>query len=611
METTSISMQVHKVATIHNYTFKVLNATVSGMLNLSLSMSMHGAAHRFRVALRRVIEDRVRFINGVVPAEAVRRKMLLLKIFLSTGKKRNYKATVLTWLPNGDWRNDSEIEYYPRQGDHEDVINHNMASALTSVLFGSMIHRWPRHRWRGADIATSQIALLCACHGILRPAFEEFMRLSTAVAGRRPRAAQDDAGPGARAPLAPIAAGKAPAPDGSGQGEGQPQGDEREGRATTAEDNERFRSQAIAFIRTEPLGLLIVIRLVMEPLRRLLDKKLALASARWELHQQACAARHLRADGIGELSVTSRFFRLGLAADNRLEDDFYERLVALCGPALWEVMPHRDCTESMAAQTFRMISLSGALVEVLLRSPHRHPPYLCFKLLADPSVAETLQAESFACMLDDWSAAFVDSFRGRLDSTEARMHSYMAALLGTTDIARLEALHASIRRLIYSRVQTAGLDMEDCSALWSLGRHRAGLPRQPKLPAQAATSAAGERDAPRAQGGEDVALRRRRPQGGPWRLFCRKYASGRQGRFTDWSEAKELYRQLPDEEMRELRREERCFTQNHVQGATSERGSAKGTLGHGPLAWEKCFAKAELTAGMFDTCPGEGGEPVL
>ena len=52
--------------------------------------------------------------------------------------------------------------------------------------------------------------------------------------------------------------------------------------------------------------------------------------------------------------------------------------------------------------------------------------------------------------------------------------------MGYVGIVRIEAKHASIRRLLLSRVQCPGLNLEDCSSLWCCNRHRCSVAEDPE-----------------------------------------------------------------------------------------------------------------------------------
>ena len=463
--------EVHKTATVHVATSKPLDDTISQMINLSLALEPKGSARTFATALGNVINCRIKLCTGVCPADAVTHRMLVMRVFLAAGKKRNYKAAILTSVMNGDWRNTTDIEIYQRGGAAESIVSvrKKVKTALLSVSFGSKIARWPRHRWTGADIAVSQLALLAGVHGLLAPAWHEFVRIVNSKA-EKAKAAQAERG---------MEAGGAPAVGDEGA---QPAEEPQQN--ASAQDNARFRVRGTQFVDNKPFSKLVLVRLVLEPLRTLLDSKLFQPSKRWERIQVARAAQSLSQDGGAALSFERRDYRVLLAAANKLENRFYVQLQMLMGPSLWRLLPDEDSTEHMACQSFKMTSLPGCLVEQLLRERHRSSPFLVFKLLLGDDEAEAAAAqlanEREECMLCDWARDFAAKFRGRLRDTEAQLYLWAVLIMGYVGIVRIEAKHASIRRLLLSRVQCPGLNLEDCSSLWCCNRHRCSVAEDPE-----------------------------------------------------------------------------------------------------------------------------------
>ena len=79
------------------------------------------------------------------------------------------------------------------------------------------------------------------------------------------------------------------------------------------------------FIQRGVLNSMFMMRLIMEPLRELLDRKLYIGSIRFNLHQAAAATN----------DPCSRQTPLGIAAQNTSEDAFFRKLGQLSNPELW------------------------------------------------------------------------------------------------------------------------------------------------------------------------------------------------------------------------------------------------------------------------------------
>ena len=148
--------------------------------------------------------------------------------------------------------------------------------------------------------------MLEAIHGLLRPTWMEFMTLLDL---RRRHVAESDEGIAAPETADDLCedADRPAGTCGEQSGEGpQP---------PSAADNARYRAKATELVNSRPLGILTLLRLIMEPLRVLLDNKLFQASHKWEQAQQARAAAHLIENSEGPVSFQSREYRLLMAAE--------------------------------------------------------------------------------------------------------------------------------------------------------------------------------------------------------------------------------------------------------------------------------------------------------
>ena len=71
----------------------------------------------FVKALRKVIAQRGKLMNGTGPRDAELHRRLAMRIFLASGSKRRFKKIVLLTLVNSDWRNQEDIGL-PRARGH-------------------------------------------------------------------------------------------------------------------------------------------------------------------------------------------------------------------------------------------------------------------------------------------------------------------------------------------------------------------------------------------------------------------------------------------------------------------------------------------------------------
>ena len=337
-------------------------------------------------------------------------------------------------------------------------------------------------------------------------------------------------------------------------------GAEQDGGVPDHTENERHRSVALDFVKGLPCIVVVIIRLILEPLRMLMQSKLYVSSARWEKRQKAQAATASAASGGTSAPWHGRELRLSVAAGNALERICFERLGRIDNPVMFTAVPLEHRTEKTAALAFVMVGRSGCLVQELLVYPHTCWPHRFFGILHDDSVAQELE-DARPCTMDAATERFRTKFSGALDTFVAKLYIYVVSLLGYSDIAHVEALHAIIRRLIKRRVQTHGLSMADASAGWLLGRQRSRMPRciskKQQRRSRRMQKELGKRQPGSAQShmGAQPTRPRKPPSGGAWRLFCRKQSTGRTGQFTSWAAAAVKYRMFSPQDKAELKKE--------------------------------------------------------
>jgi hypothetical protein len=126
---------------------------------------------------------------------------------------------------------------------------------------------------------------------------------------------------------------------------------------------------------------------------------------------------------------------------------------------------------------FRLHSRNGCMVEYLLAQPHRCSPFDLLTILQEPSNAEGIKQKA-GCLHSPIAVQFMTE-NPDLAGKDSRVQILVICIVSRTDISNLESLHAWIRRVLHTRVQTHGLSLDDCSALWVLRRQRSALPDGP------------------------------------------------------------------------------------------------------------------------------------
>ncbi len=148
--------------------------------------------------------------------------------------------------------------------------------------------------------------------------------------------------------------------------------------------NMRFRKQGFLFIKQQPLATVMLLRLCIEPIRRLMSAHFTLAGKGWETAQRAKDAAFLA----GAPDAQPREYRAVVAAEGKLEVEFFSAIQELgTNHRPWRHIPGFRLTVGFRALAFKILSRMGCAIEENLREPHSRFPVKLFLLLSDDSFA--------------------------------------------------------------------------------------------------------------------------------------------------------------------------------------------------------------------------------
>lgn len=188
----------HSIFGSQSKSMELLSDCISKMVHLSLSLRMSNQMARFRACLEGVVRKRIKIISGTPPPSAVAYRDFVLGLFLSRGSFAAKRRALLVMWCNGDWRNTEAIEHYASPGrlaeaSSPESITKHVSLAIVSALACKQPATFPRHRWTGCDLATDEVGLLLAVHGVLLDAYVAFLIACGMKAARRfgPRRAAD------------------------------------------------------------------------------------------------------------------------------------------------------------------------------------------------------------------------------------------------------------------------------------------------------------------------------------------------------------------------------------------------------------------------------------
>jgi hypothetical protein len=540
-----IDCEIHISAGIHKKTFALVDATISGQINFALSVNFGTGVGKFQQLLKDVVYSRVVVVHDPPPREADRYRKQLLTLCCRSGSRLVEKRISLCTLPNGDIRKRDVVEVYiPRGVQYDlDTVKEVVSSGCADVLSGVKFFVYQRNRWFGCDKAFDEYSLLEGFCGLGSLTFERFCAVMSC--------ASSGAASTTHAPSAFVVGETAlvPSDDPSLQISA----------STTKEDASQFRARGLNFTRADSLGIVLVVRQVMEPIQRLMKQQLASSGAQAE-RNRLVANMKLVGDG-GPLSDVQDelLVPIVIAASHQLEDAFLKQWhLLMFHSALWEdLLPARFHTHTMRHLAFRLLSRVEGMVETELRSRHDVCPIRFFRALLSDDEAKLIEGLP-ECLLCEWSRGILlqhrheaTLLRGRVCQAKLRLHAKLARM----NISRLESLHASLRRQLWTKgVQTHAADFAESAAEFTIDRSRNSefhfefeQPRLSSTPVVSdvfgGSSCSGAVVPEALSGG-----------GGAWRSFVWKHTYGQSGR-PDFAALAERYHALSDAEWSVYERE--------------------------------------------------------
>lgn len=151
-----------------------------------------------------------------------------------------------------------------------DEVERILWTDVVMSICGHQPFCWPRHRWTGFDKALQDVGLLACIHGLLEPAYHEFLRLQ--FGGHKDFAYGGDGD-----------AAEADVEDARGD----------QGPASFAQTNKANRGKAAAWLETQPAADMFFMRKALQPVMSYLREELAMAGNTWQTVEWARALGNL------------------------------------------------------------------------------------------------------------------------------------------------------------------------------------------------------------------------------------------------------------------------------------------------------------------------------
>lgn len=468
---------VHRTSLVHNKLFTLLDDNVRGMVRCALSMRAGSAMGKFRRCLREEVEARLEVLHGRPSAEAEAYKQGMLGLFVSTGPHAALKRVLLAVCPNGDWRA-PRVQYFvpatPGATEDKAAIREHLVAGVLTALCASRPEVYPRSRWTGCDVATDDLGIIEACHGLLSGTYRRFIASFGSGGGQaRPSPTTPPQSDVAHAPLAledvaqampVLQAGEEPEAPSAATLLGPDRQADPGAELDWAAANAAFRRDAAEWLQSKPFGKIVLQRLLMEPLRRLLSSQFKVASAQWDKEQQCIVAQALERGEVAQHS--SRQYRLAIAASGHNEEAVRRHVQDLwLSGEKWALLPLESHHVGFRSLAFRSCSRLLCAVHQLLVVPHRKFPVRLFALLEDASLAGSM-LNTPECLLDPFSLD-MKKRHPSWEGEEFMQRLVLCGLLMWKDTSSIEAKHASIRRLLTAAsVQTHTQNFQELAAQW-------------------------------------------------------------------------------------------------------------------------------------------------
>ena len=457
---------LHMVHTDGGAAIQMQNHLVSGVIANRLTLKNGTHNQQFFDLLVWVMVGAADLMLDTAPPpedDALRvQQVAMIDILLGECEVDRRRAYVLKGNLRGNFA-ESRISVYASSADagttpdsHKEYLE-NWAYETASSLYVSL-DPLQRGRWMLNAKHISEHALLEVVHQLGRRAFEAF------DAKHRPEAKHSNPESSLEETANSIAGFVVPAPKSKASQKRGSTEDHAIGKAQTEDDiaaeNRRLRGDALAFWRSNPGGMLIVLATCLLALSQLFRKLVAMSGEKWDREQQARETQGKR-----------RSYRLFAAASGEWTTKFFEAVDRLMwvGEA-WSHLPYAFRTEKYQTYAYTLLAkMIGGIrhhVGIFLLFPYAIFRLLCADDRERATIAEEL-LQTPECMRDRvFGSLFLAMFPTvlLLCGIEAMAILIIIAIVSRCDTGRVECRHASIRRLLLVKSGTWASHIAQLSA---------------------------------------------------------------------------------------------------------------------------------------------------
>ena len=449
----------HIASTCQGRSFNTLPLDISGMIAFQLLMKFAGAVEGFTMCVAAVLLDNASVVDAAPPdASSEERRYLdaLLRLCLPCTDIGRERCQELLDLLTSDVR---EVKIHLRVvGADAGFDLRAWAERVAGLLVGPF-QIFPRHRWCNSLSSLSMI-VLCFIHNLMPQAAQRWF--SGFYLHR------------------PITDGKHQGHDPWSVDMSEEEAEEQKtlavpGASVTAgtesptsawvEFNAKQKLKAQKWVRSQPGDRMVVARVCMQVCVSVLHLVELIASSQWQM------ATWRRCQDGGKYRC-----RMQVVAEGAFQRVVASRVSEACSHVRWRVLRPAGRTLGMACFGFSLLFSAYCSLEQLLLQHTRHLPYTLWLLIDHPQAAAFAQRllDMPKCVLDEFTRKFLDHFNTvkLLLSSLCKAVLIAAGVCMRFEICEVECLNAQIRRIVLSN-ETVGAGLQDVSARFLLGRHRA------------------------------------------------------------------------------------------------------------------------------------------
>jgi hypothetical protein len=393
---------------------------VTSMVGVTKSFHSSNAVKTFRDELRDVLEERAVLNDTDEPSMIDVQNLTNVLDTHSNSRRAKWRRSVIEANISGGIRGRQLVHSEARCGAGCTLkrCKVNFRGSLANALCPRPPKNFPCRNWIGCEDAFDFCGLLDGLGGLFKETFtrwcmkhhgQHLRAMPAAGAGDAPALLDVDR------PIGHVAGEERPVDPATQAGGGGDAAITKPDWELKKEEQARCRKVVLEYLVQSMYGVLVITRVCMEPFRAYVARLLYFAGEEYKRKARAAEASH-HMDGnwsAGHIELPVLIAASGLSEQAFL-DDIHSRL---CDPKHYGAMPAREKTVKLRCDCFRMLSMSGCMLNEM-REERMFWPNRLFLGIKDPCyITEAMNTSR--CLLDEWSADFLDFYQPKANGLMA------------------------------------------------------------------------------------------------------------------------------------------------------------------------------------------------